>query len=503
MDYTRTRSRPTVDNSFSFKVGTVTTKSLLTEIIVDGPLMGKPSLAAPDTSYAPLFGTEGLFSAVGVPTFTSSGRVYYDNAALFTRTKSFESQILNSKYYQDLVTTNFLSKLSGTSPLYIHTVGSETMTDTVTPDFKQRSARGEIINKPLTQWKYTARSSIDSITSGLSITTDWVNLGNLAGLPTRCRYKLRVYVNPGTRDYFGVTSSAVDALVNTIGYEYLDPTEAINTAYGNAYQAEADLALFLAEAGKTVSLLAQSGKRIAKIARDIKSGKFLKWAPKAFAAFKAKPASSIATGSNVFLDAWLEARYAWRPLLLDAQAAIKYLSMLSKGSRQTFRGYFGEQDAEEGYTFSTSSGGYEYFFNGTVTRDKGVRAGVLTEIDPGIALSRDLGFQNPLGLAWEVIPYSFVVDWFVNVSGFFAANNPTSGIKILSSWASKTSDISFVGTVTCTNLTSLESKTMEFSMASFRQHRLVDVCPTYINIDISLDVFKLVDSVALLRRFKR
>lgn len=33
-------------------------------------------------------------------------------------------------------------------------------------------------------------------------------------------------------------------------------------------------------------------------------------------------------------------------------------------------------------------------------------------------LARALGFDNPLGVVWEAIPYSFVIDWFLKVGDF-------------------------------------------------------------------------------------
>lgn len=37
---------------------------------------------------------------------------------------------------------------------------------------------------------------------------------------------------------------------------------------------------------------------------------------------------------------------------------------------------------------------------------------VQTQTNPGLALLNDVGLVNPMSIAWELIPFSFVVDWF-------------------------------------------------------------------------------------------
>jgi hypothetical protein len=66
-------------------------------------------------------------------------------------------------------------------------------------------------------------------------------------------------------------------------------------------------------------------------------------------------------------------------------------------------------------------------------REVDVRSGILYEntgtLDTfGVSLS-----QIPVA-AWEVIPFSFVADWLVNVGSLVSALTPKVGVTVLSSW---------------------------------------------------------------------
>jgi hypothetical protein len=46
---------------------------------------------------------------------------------------------------------------------------------------------------------------------------------------------------------------------------------------------------------------------------------------------------------------------------------------------------------------------------------------LIAELYEELSLQRSLGLVNPLEIAWEVVPYSFVVDWFLPVGSYIAA----------------------------------------------------------------------------------
>nr|UJQ85564.1 MAG: hypothetical protein 1 [Leviviridae sp.] len=500
MQYSRTRSRSNVSNYRTLKFGDVADTTSDTYDF-RGPLEGFANGGQPQSNYQD--GGPISMSASGVATYYAGSRYWFSESGLLDRTKSYQTALLDALLSS--MQTRRYNLLSGTSAPYLVMDSGQTLTDVVTTDYKERSAKGEIISSPMSGVSYTSVSS--PIAGGSGYTTPtviWSDLGRVltAGNQSyQSRHRMEVQFGAHF-SAFGVPSNVLSILLNDLLVGYIDGSNAISSSHGNVYQAEADLALFIAEAEKTFSHLASTAMKIASIVKKIKSGNFADLAPKAFALWKKSKAQGLASASNVFLDAWLEARYAWRPLWLDAEDAIKYLNKTASSTRRTFRAYDGEQSTASDYELQTTSNGYSYRFYGSVMTDRSCRAGVLTEIVPDFGERRALGLANPLGLAWELVPYSFVVDWFVNVSGFIAATNPNSWFKILTSWASYTSEVSFTGYVDITNLTTSESKTVQIALSQKERKRDIDTQPDYINFDVNLDIFKLVDSVALLRRFK-
>jgi hypothetical protein len=47
---------------------------------------------------------------------------------------------------------------------------------------------------------------------------------------------------------------------------------------------------------------------------------------------------------------------------------------------------------------------------------------------------KQIGFNNPISLAWEVLPYSFVLDWFLPIGDFLDGLNRWKGLQFVSGW---------------------------------------------------------------------
>lgn len=132
---------------------------------------------------------------------------------------------------------------------------------------------------------------------------------------------------------------------------------------------------------------------------------------------------------------WLEVQYGWAPLMSDMQSAFQAFTEPNTYSPPMFA----VQRNKEIDLIPTLR---EY----RIERSTGRRLTKLYFRVDSVAAQRMAQWNilnNPLLTAWELVPYSFVVDWFIPIGDFLKQFNNTSGLKFIS--GSQT--YSFKGTV--------------------------------------------------------
>lgn len=143
--------------------------------------------------------------------------------------------------------------------------------------------------------------------------------------------------------------------------------------------------------------------------------------------------------------AWLELRYGWLPILADLKTILVELdnkrakllsSVIVARSKDafTFKGDRALDPLKLGNRYPVSR-------RGTYDISMETRAGVAYQLhlaDNTQYIQRFLGLRlrDIPGVAWELVPWSFVVDWFIHIGDYLEAYVPACDLKILDYWYS-------------------------------------------------------------------
>jgi len=196
-------------------------------------------------------------------------------------------------------------------------------------------------------------------------------------------------------------------------------------AMSRANEADFDFLTFLAELKETNRLLASNLKQLGDHA--IRTAK---WARGRVSSARKRGGTRITPRGiyELFSHRWLETRYGWLPLIWSSADAINaYKNYEKEHVIQEGRASFVQSLVSSTTANISQANGYrtdQYIVTGTRT----YRGFAATEFDLGILKSVGV---NPALTAWELVPYSFVLDWVVDIGGWIQAYVPQPGIDVV------------------------------------------------------------------------
>lgn len=134
-------------------------------------------------------------------------------------------------------------------------------------------------------------------------------------------------------------------------------------------------------------------------------------------------------------DSWLQYRYGATPLVHDVMNGFHAAVVPVFTDRHTARGSASAPLLEEEDSVAVTDGSRTGTCVRKSTGERWVRAGVLYRHHFTVGDRWGSSAHNILPTLWEIFPYSFVADWFVNVGDFLAACTPKANVEVLASWS--------------------------------------------------------------------
>jgi len=186
-----------------------------------------------------------------------------------------------------------------------------------------------------------------------------------------------------------------------------------------------NLAQAFAERRQTANLFVGTARRIAASINALRKGNVT-------GALRAvgSPSNRRTLSSRDIADQWLEIQYGWKPLLSDVYASVDKLRKKDEDVNRYMLTAKRRVSSNGGWT-------NEFTGNDCVRRIvETAEASLFTRLDYRVQHSvvnsmAQMGVLDPATLAWELLPWSFVVDWFLPIGNYLTAVNATRGLAFV------------------------------------------------------------------------
>jgi len=208
-----------------------------------------------------------------------------------------------------------------------------------------------------------------------------------------------------------------------------------NKLLGKLHDQSVSLGIALAEGKQTINLFVNNIGKLAGSFRQLKRGDL----SGAASILTGKKSANFSTrgpftgrGKNrtteeALASNWLELQYGWKPLLSDIYGACEFLAnRLNRYPRYKEVSY-----QFKGENFSVTSEDADNRYVDSYETLHTCKYVLYYSQDEGQHDLSALGLVNPLAVAWELVPYSFVVDWALPIGTFLGNLDATVGLNFV------------------------------------------------------------------------
>lgn len=202
-----------------------------------------------------------------------------------------------------------------------------------------------------------------------------------------------------------------------------------------------DLGVALGEYSETASFVSNAMYKVAKSYKQLRRGNAsgavrTLIGKKGEAGFRPGNADQISDVVAASSSAWLAYTYGLTPLVNDVNDAVTAYAR-SRRPYPLVRIVRSRKDRQFFVKAPT-------YVDGPLKIDSAVGANLSVSgcvafyvTNPLVKTLDECGLVNPLSVAWELVPFSFVVDWFVPVGAYLQGIVPPQGVDFLYGWISE------------------------------------------------------------------
>lgn len=215
----------------------------------------------------------------------------------------------------------------------------------------------------------------------------------------------------------------------------------------------ANLAVNIGERKQALGMMSNRLMQAAYIARALRRGSIRDAldvaGPQAAERYRQLSAANKARlKSKEFSNRWLEFHFGWEPLVKDIWSTVNLLD--SPFPYKPFRGHGTARYAWSGVTSRVDTTlHYHLETSGKSVKFTRCYGGFMMVTNPNLFMANQLGLINPAVVAWELVPYSFVVDWFTGIGDYLRSFTDWVGVRIENPFsftaAEGTQSFSYVG----------------------------------------------------------
>lgn len=359
---------------------------------------------------------------------------------------------------------------SGTVPTICNLL---TTTGYKTPYFRRRVRNGDLIPfTPFRQFSLTGSATYKEDFQSTTYPTSGVRTWNTDGSGG--------FALTPSIGHLDISEGALELYTASV-----DVGPFVQQAAAKIYTRSFDALTFLAELHKTIHMVTSAGRRLVKLVEAFR---------------RRKPSESLSSlVSKEASNLWLEGRYGWRILLFDIQDISNTIQTLhEKKTRLTQRSGISYSSSAHSQVINDDI--YHTAIHHTVDSvDVSLRGSVAADIDLPKLLF------NPFATAWELVRFSFVVDWFIDVGQALEA---LSFLALQTNYTACTGiSVTLTRTLSADNTTKAGYSTNLFERSGSAVAKLLIrtpcTVPTLPQPKLNLNVAKVTDLVALLLQLKR